>query len=106
MKQKELFHENSRTYESAIETCRKSMQHKEIPKRKSGKLTKLVEEIKKKEDSMSEEDKWMQMHIIGYNDAIADAVEWLETTFEVMTKLHLSSEVIDKFEKDLRKKYL
>lgn len=40
---------------------------------------------------------------MGYNDAIADAVEWLETEFELMTMLHLSSEVVDRFEKDLRK---
>ena len=71
-----------------------------------GKLAELVEEIKKKESSMSEEDRWMQMYIMGYNDAISDAVEWLETTFEIMTRLHLNSEVIDRLEKDLRKKDL
>lgn len=72
----------------------------------TGKLAELVEEIKKKEASMSEEDRWMQMYVMGYNDAISYAVEWLETTFEIMTKLHLGSEVIEKFEKDLRKKDL
>ena len=75
-----------------------------MPKLKvKGKLAKLVEEIKKKEASMSEEDRWMQMYIMGYNDAIADAVEWLETTFEIMTRLHLNGDIIDTFEKDLRK---
>lgn len=68
-----------------------------------GKIAELVEEIKKKEASMSEEDRWMQMYVMGYNDAISNAVEWLETTFEIMTRLHLDSEVIEKFEKDLRK---
>ena len=103
----ELLRENSRIYENAIETCRKAMQHKEVPKRKATKkLAELIESIKKKEASMSEEDKWMQMYVMGYNDAISDAVEWLETTFEIMTRLHLSSEVIDRFEKDLRKKDL
>lgn len=72
----------------------------------TGKLAELVEEIKKKEASMSEKDRWMQMYVMGYNDAISYAVEWLETTFEIMTRLHLGSEVIDKFEKDLRKKDL
>ena len=70
------------------------------------KLAELVEEIKKKEASMSEEDRWMQMYIMGYNDAISDAVEWLETEFELMTRLHLNSEVTDRFEKDLKKKDL
>ena len=71
-----------------------------------GKLAELVEEIKKKEASMSEEDRWMQMYVMGYNDAISYAVEWLETTFEIITRIHLGSEVIEKFEKDLRKKDL